>query len=105
MGASEQAVRELFVKARQVAPCVIFIDEIDTVAPARGSHVGDSGVGESCPETPTLSFACSATTWVGALGHDLVVGQLLAELDGIKASGNILLIGATNRPEVWTPPC
>jgi len=75
VGASEQAVRELFVKARQVAPCVIFIDEIDTVAPARGSHVGDSGVG------------------------DRVVGQLLAELDGIKASGNILLIGATNRPE------
>lgn len=79
VGASEQAVRELFVKARQVAPCVIFIDEIDTVAPARGSHVGDSGVG------------------------DRVVGQLLAELDGIKASVNILLIGATNRPESLDP--
>lgn len=79
VGASEQAVRELFAKARQVAPCVIFIDEIDTVAPARGSHVGDSGVG------------------------DRVVGQLLAELDGIKASPNILLIGATNRPESLDP--
>lgn len=79
VGASEQAVRELFVKARQVAPCVIFIDEIDTVAPARGSHVGDSGVG------------------------DRVVGQLLAELDGIKASVNILLIGATNRPDSLDP--
>ncbi|MGK7903425.1 MAG: AAA family ATPase [Hormoscilla sp.] len=79
VGASEQAVRELFIKARQVAPCVIFIDEIDTVAPARGSHMGDSGVG------------------------DRVVGQLLAELDGIKASGNILLIGATNRPESLDP--
>lgn len=79
VGASEQAVRELFVKARQVAPCVIFIDEIDTVAPARGSHVGDSGVG------------------------DRVVGQLLAELDGIKAATNIILIGATNRPDSLDP--
>jgi len=79
VGASEQAVRELFVKARQVAPCVIFIDEIDTVAPARGSHVGDSGVG------------------------DRVVGQLLAELDGITDATNIILIRATNRPESLDP--
>lgn len=79
VGASEQAVRELFGKARQVVPCVIFIDEIDAIAPARGSYSGDSGV------------------------SDRVVGQLLAELDGIKISDNILLIGATNRPDSLDP--
>lgn len=75
VGASEQAVRELFRKARQAAPCVIFIDEIDTLAPARGYFQGDSGV------------------------SDRVVGQLLTELDGLQECPNVLLIGATNRPE------
>ncbi|MCY7324407.1 MAG: AAA family ATPase [Phormidesmis sp. CAN_BIN36] len=75
VGASEQAVRELFVKARQAAPCVVFVDEIDTLAPARGSSQGDSGV------------------------SDRVVGQLLTELDGLHECSNVLLIGATNRPE------
>lgn len=75
VGASEQAVRELFRKARQAAPCVIFIDEIDTLAPARGYLQGDSGV------------------------SDRVVGQLLTELDGLQECPNVLLIGATNRPE------
>ena len=79
VGASEQAVRELFAKARQAPPCVVFIDEIDTLAPARGSHAGDSGV------------------------SDRVVGQLLTELDGLHNSGNILLICATNRPEMLDP--
>jgi transitional endoplasmic reticulum ATPase len=79
VGASEQAVRELFAKARQASPCVVFIDEIDTLAPARGSHTGDSGV------------------------SDRVVGQLLTELDGLHNSGNILLICATNRPEMLDP--
>jgi transitional endoplasmic reticulum ATPase len=74
VGAAEQAVRELFTKARQASPCVIFIDEIDTLAPARGQFVGDSGV------------------------SDRVVGQLLTELDGIQGAQDILLIGATNRP-------
>jgi transitional endoplasmic reticulum ATPase len=74
VGAAEQAVRELFAKARQASPCVIFIDEIDTLAPARGQFVGDSGV------------------------SDRVVGQLLTELDGIQGAEDILLIGATNRP-------
>nr|WP_290224772.1 AAA family ATPase [Trichocoleus desertorum] len=78
VGASEQAVRELFTKARQAAPCVIFIDEIDTLAPARGSS-GDSGV------------------------SDRVVGQLLTELDGLHECPNVLLIGATNRPEALDP--
>ena len=79
VGASEQAVRELFVKARQAAPCVVFVDEIDTLAPARGSSQGDSGV------------------------SDRVVGQLLTELDGLHECSNVLLIGATNRPEALDP--
>ena len=75
VGASEQAVRDLFSKARQAAPCVVFVDEIDTLAPARGSFQSDSGV------------------------SDRVVGQLLTELDGLQDCPNVLLIGATNRPE------
>jgi transitional endoplasmic reticulum ATPase len=75
VGAAEQAVRELFAKARQAAPCVIFIDEIDTLAPARGQFQGDSGV------------------------SDRVVGQLLTELDGLQGCPNVLLVGATNRPD------
>jgi transitional endoplasmic reticulum ATPase len=79
VGAAEQAVRELFTKARQAAPCVVFVDEIDTLAPARGSYTGDSGV------------------------SDRVVGQLLTELDGLQGCPNVLLVGATNRPEALDP--
>jgi transitional endoplasmic reticulum ATPase len=75
VGAAEQAVRELFTKARQASPCVVFIDEIDTLAPARGSAQGDSGV------------------------SDRVVGQLLTELDGLQGCADVLLVGATNRPD------
>jgi transitional endoplasmic reticulum ATPase len=75
VGAAEQEVRELFAKARQASPCVVFIDEIDTLAPARGKFNGDSGV------------------------SDRVVGQLLTELDGLQACPNVLLVGATNRPD------
>jgi transitional endoplasmic reticulum ATPase len=79
VGAAEQAVRELFAKARQAAPCVVFVDEIDTLAPARGKFAGDSGV------------------------SDRVVGQLLTELDGLQGCSNVLLIGATNRPDALDP--
>ena len=79
VGAAEQAVRELFSKARQVAPCVVFIDEIDTLAPVRGKFSGDSGV------------------------SDRVVGQLLTELDGLQQSLDILLVAATNRPNALDP--
>ncbi|KAF3889428.1 MULTISPECIES: AAA family ATPase [Nostocales] len=79
VGASEQAVRELFTKARLAAPCVIFIDEIDTLTPIRGSYTGDSGV------------------------SDRVVGQLLTELDGLQTGATILLIAATNRPDAIDP--
>ncbi|MBD3884384.1 AAA family ATPase [Phormidium tenue FACHB-886] len=79
VGASEQAVRELFHKARQAAPCVVFVDEVDTLAPARGSYMGDSGV------------------------SDRVVGQLLTELDGLQGCPNVLLVAATNRPDTLDP--
>lgn len=79
VGAAEQEVRDLFAKARQAAPCVVFIDEIDTLVPARGKFTGDSGV------------------------SDRVVGQLLTELDGLQDAGHVLLIGATNRPDALDP--
>jgi len=79
VGAAEQAVRELFAKARQAAPCVIFIDEIDTLVPARGQYLGDSGV------------------------SDRVVGQLLTELDGLQDCRHVLLVGATHRPSAIDP--
>ena len=79
VGASEQAVRELFAKARLAAPCVVFIDEIDTLAPARGRYNGDSGV------------------------SDRVVGQLLTEMDGLQTGATILVIAATNRPDALDP--
>jgi len=79
VGAAEQEVRELFAKARQASPCVIFIDEIDTLAPVRGKFNGDSGV------------------------SDRVVGQLLTELDGLQGCPDVLLVGATNRPDAIDP--
>ena len=79
VGASEEAVREVFSKARQVSPCVLFIDEIDTLAPARGSYQGDSGV------------------------SDRVVGQLLTEIDGMVDGGELLVVAATNRYQALDP--
>jgi transitional endoplasmic reticulum ATPase len=79
VGAAEQEVRELFAKARQASPCVVFIDELDTLAPIRGTFQGDSGI------------------------SDRVVGQLLTELDGLQDCLNVLLIGATNRPNALDP--
>ncbi|MFN3803713.1 MAG: CDC48 family AAA ATPase [Pyrobaculum sp.] len=78
VGESEKMVREIFRKARMAAPAVIFIDEIDALATARGLG-GDSLVGER------------------------VVAQLLAEMDGIKALGNVVVIAATNRPDLVDP--
>lgn len=75
VGAAEQSVRELFRKARQASPCVIFLDEIDTLAPARGKFVGDSGI------------------------SDRVVGQLLTEMDGLESASQVIVIAATNRPD------
>ncbi len=75
VGAAEESVRELFRKARQASPCVVFLDEIDTLAPARGQFVGDSGI------------------------SDRVVGQLLTEIDGLESSSQIIVVAATNRPD------
>ena len=79
VGESEEAVREIFKKARQVAPCILFIDEIDAIAPRRGGRSSDSGVG------------------------DRVVNQLLTELDGIESLEGVTVIAATNRPDMIDP--
>ncbi|MFP3280377.1 MAG: AAA family ATPase, partial [Vulcanisaeta sp.] len=75
---SERAIREIFKKARMAAPCVIFFDEIDAIAPARGLRV-DSGA------------------------TDRIVNQLLAEMDGIAPLKNVVVIAATNRPDIMDP--
>mmetsp|Transcript_17479 Transcript_17479/g.61389 ORF Transcript_17479/g.61389 Transcript_17479/m.61389 type:complete len:1074 (-) Transcript_17479:253-3474(-) len=79
-GESEGNVREVFDKARGAAPCVLFFDELDSIAKARGSSVGDAG---------------------GA--GDRVMNQLLTEMDGVGAKKSIFVIGATNRPDILDP--
>ncbi|ETW85568.1 AAA ATPase [Heterobasidion irregulare TC 32-1] len=81
IGESEANVRRVFQRARNARPCVIFFDELDSVAPKRGNH-GDSG---------------------GVM--DRIVSQLLAELDGVAAGegGDVFVIGATNRPDLLDP--
>eukprot|EP01126_Amoeba_proteus_P064139 TRINITY_DN893_c0_g1_i3.p1 TRINITY_DN893_c0_g1~~TRINITY_DN893_c0_g1_i3.p1 ORF type:complete len:813 (-),score=200.20 TRINITY_DN893_c0_g1_i3:70-2508(-) len=78
-GESEENVRDLFAKARQASPCVLFFDELDSVAKARGTSLGDSG------------------------GADRVVNQLLCEMDGISSKKTVFIIGATNRPDIIDP--
>ena len=78
VGESEKAVRETFRKARQAAPCVIFLDEIDAIAPVRGTS-SDSGVTER------------------------VISQILTEMDGLEALHNVVVIAATNRPDIMDP--
>ena len=79
VGESEKAIREIFRKARQVAPCVIFFDEIDALVPMRGMGIGDSMVTER------------------------VVSQLLTEMSGIERLEGVIVIGATNRPDILDP--
>jgi transitional endoplasmic reticulum ATPase len=78
VGESEKAVRELFKKARQVAPTIVFLDEIDSIAPRRGTFEG-SHVTES------------------------VVNQLLTSIDGLESMEGVVVIGATNRPDIIDP--
>ncbi|MGN2635538.1 AAA family ATPase [Nocardia takedensis] len=78
VGSSERAVRELFQRARDSAPSLIFLDEVDALAPRRGQS-GDSGVG------------------------DRVVAALLTELDGVEPLRDVVVLGATNRPELIDP--
>ncbi|NHJ33234.1 MAG: CDC48 family AAA ATPase [Asgard group archaeon] len=78
VGESEKAIRELFRKARQSAPCIIFMDEVDSITPKRGgSH--DSNVTER------------------------VVSQLLTEIDGLSKLKNVVVVMATNRPDIIDP--
>ncbi len=79
-GESEQQIARLFARARQVAPCIIFIDELDSLVPARGS----GGGGE-----PQVT--------------ERVVNQLLAEMDGVEEMQSVVVIGATNRPTLIDP--
>ena len=78
MGESERGVRKIFEKARQTAPTIIFFDEIDSIAPRRGSS-SDSHVTER------------------------VVNQLLTEMDGLEAMNDVVIIAATNRPDIMDP--
>jgi transitional endoplasmic reticulum ATPase len=78
-GESEQQIARLFARARQVAPTVIFIDELDSLVPARGGGMGEPQVTER------------------------VVNQILSEMDGLEELNNVVLIGATNRPNLIDP--
>merc|ERR1711977_803427 len=79
-GESEANVRDVFDKARAAAPCVMFFDELDSIAKSRGGSSGDAG---------------------GA--GDRVINQILTEMDGMNAKKNVFVIGATNRPEQIDP--
>ena len=79
VGESEKAVHDIFRKAKQAAPCIVFFDEIDAIVPARSSGAGDSHVSER------------------------VVSQFLSELDGIEKLANVLVLGATNRLDIVDP--
>jgi len=78
VGESEKAIRQTFRKARQVSPCIIFFDELDALAPSRGQEVGNNV-------------------------SERVVNQLLTELDGLEEMGDVMVIGATNRPDMIDP--
>jgi transitional endoplasmic reticulum ATPase len=79
VGESEKGVREIFRKARQAAPCIIFFDEVDAIVPRRGSGSSGSHVTEN------------------------VVSQILTEIDGLEELHNVLIIGATNRLDIVDP--
>ncbi|HUW90548.1 MAG TPA: CDC48 family AAA ATPase [Candidatus Nanopelagicaceae bacterium] len=79
VGESEKAIREVFRLAKLAAPCIIFFDEFDSIAPSRGRYTSDSGVSEK------------------------VLSQFLTELDGLEIKKDILVIAATNRPDILDP--
>lgn len=78
LGESEKAIRQAFKKAKQIAPCVLFFDELDSIAPVRGS--GESG-----------------NVW------EKVVNQLLTSMDGVEGLSNVTVMAATNRPDMIDP--
>lgn len=77
MGESEKAVRQIFKRAKQMAPCIIFFDEIDSIAPRRGAG--------------------------GPHAWESVVNQLLTSMDGIESLKNVMIMAATNRPDIVDP--
>ncbi len=79
VGESEKAIREVFRKGRTAAPSIIFFDEIDSIVPRRGMGYADSGATER------------------------VISQLLTEMDGIETLENVVVIAATNRPDILDP--
>ncbi|MBE8539825.1 CDC48 family AAA ATPase [Geoglobus acetivorans] len=78
LGESEKAVRKIFRKAKQVAPCIVFFDEIDAIAQMRGFDEGSRAV-------------------------ERVVNQILTEMDGLEDLDGVVVIGATNRPDILDP--
>ncbi len=78
VGESEKAIREIFKKAKQSSPCIVFLDEIDSIAPRRGYYAG-SGVTER------------------------IVNQLLTSMDGLTKMEGVVVIAATNRPDIVDP--
>ena len=76
VGESERAVREVFRRARQVAPAIVFLDELDALGSARGTGASSASVG------------------------DRVLAQLLTEMDGIEALKDVTVVAATNRPDM-----
>jgi transitional endoplasmic reticulum ATPase len=79
VGESERAIREVFKKARQAAPCIVFFDEIDALAPTRSSGAADSNVSQR------------------------VISQLLTEMDGVEELKGVLVVAATNRRDMLDP--
>ncbi|MCL2143387.1 MAG: CDC48 family AAA ATPase [Methanomassiliicoccaceae archaeon] len=77
MGESEKAIRQIFKRAKQMAPCIIFFDEMDSVAPRRGTS--------------------------GSSNWEKVVNQLLTSMDGVESLKNVMIMGATNRPDMIDP--
>jgi transitional endoplasmic reticulum ATPase len=77
LGESEKAIRQIFKRAKQMAPCIIFFDEMDSVAPRRGTSASSS--------------------------LERVVNQLLTSMDGIESLRNVMIMGATNRPDMIDP--
>ena len=75
-----ELLRDFFDKARSAAPCVLYFDELDSIAKSRGGTSGDAG---------------------GA--SDRVINQILTEMDGMGAKKNVLIIGANNRPDIIDP--
>lgn len=81
VGQSEKTVRDVFALAKRVSPCIIFIDEFDSIAPVRGGGMGSEGHRVT----------------------ERVVAQLLTELDGIESHKDVVLIASTNRPDIIDP--